>query len=74
MECGCEPRQLLHGLVIKNPLATAADARDLGLTPGSRGFLEKEMVTHCSVLAWRIPRTEEPGGPQPMRSQRVGHN
>ena len=30
---------------------------------------EKEMVTHSSVLAWRIPRTEEPGGLQPMRSQ-----
>ena len=36
--------------------------------------LEKEMATHSSILAWRIPRTEEPGGLQSMGSQRVGHN
>ena len=35
---------------------------------------EKEMATHSSILAWRIPWTEEPGGLQPMRSQRVGHD
>ena len=35
--------------------------------------LEKEMATHSNTLAWRIPWTEEPGGPQPMESQRVGH-
>ena len=34
--------------------------------------LEKGMVTYSSILAWRIPQTEEPGGLQPMRSQRVG--
>ena len=33
--------------------------------------LEKGMVTHCSILAWRIPWTEEPGGLQSMGSQRV---
>ena len=36
--------------------------------------LEKEMATHSSVLARRIPWTEEPGGLQPMGSPRVGHN
>ena len=36
--------------------------------------LEKEMATHSSILAWRIPRTEEPGGLQSMGSQRVEHN
>ena len=36
--------------------------------------LEKEMATHSSILAWRIPWTEEPGGPQSMGSQRVGHD
>ena len=36
--------------------------------------LEKEMATHSSILAWKIPRTEEPGGLQGMGSQRVGHN
>ena len=35
---------------------------------------KKEMATHSSVLAWRIPRMEEPGGPQFMGSQRVGHD
>ena len=32
------------------------------------------MATHSSILAWRIPWTEEPGGLQPMGSQRVGHD
>ena len=36
--------------------------------------LEKEMATHSSVLAWRIPWTEEPVGLQSTGSQRVGHN
>ena len=36
--------------------------------------LEKEMATHASVLAWRIPGTEEPGGLPSMGSQRVGHD
>ena len=36
--------------------------------------LEKEMATHSSVLAWRIPWTEQPGGLQSMGSQSVGHN
>ena len=36
--------------------------------------LEEEMATQSSILAWEIPWTEEPGGPQSMRSQRVRHN
>ena len=36
--------------------------------------LEKEMATHSSVLSWRIPGTEEPGGLLSMGSHRVGHN
>ena len=36
--------------------------------------LEKEMATHSSILAWRIPWTEKPGGLQSMRLQRVGHD
>ena len=35
--------------------------------------LEKEMATHSSILAWKIPWTEEPGGLQSTGSQRVGH-
>ena len=41
---------------------------------GQEDPLEKEMVTHSSILAWRIPWTEEPGGLQPMGSQRVRHD
>ena len=37
-------------------------------------LLEKEMATHSSTLAWKIPGTEEPGGLQSMGSQRVGHD
>ena len=36
--------------------------------------LEKEMTIHSSILAWKIPWTEEPGGLQSMVSQGVGHN
>ena len=38
------------------------------------GPLEEGMATHSSVLAWRIPWSEEPGGLQSMGSQRVGHD
>ena len=37
-------------------------------------IVEKEMATPSSILAWRIPWTEEPGGLQSMGSQRVGHD
>ena len=36
--------------------------------------LEKEMATHSSILVWRIPETEEPGGLPSMGSHRVGHD
>ena len=36
--------------------------------------MEKGMITHSSILAWRIPWTEEPGGLQSMESKRVRHN
>ena len=41
---------------------------------GWEDLLEKEMATHSSILAWKIPWTEEPGRLQSMGSQRVGHN
>ena len=41
---------------------------------GQEDHLEKEMATYSSVLAWRIPRTEEPGGLESMGSQRARHN
>jgi len=42
-----------------------------GGSQGQEDPLEKEMATHSSILAWRIPWTEEPGRPQSMGSQRV---
>ena len=41
---------------------------------GQEDLLEKGMATHSSILAWRIPWTEEPGGLQSLGSQRVGQN
>ena len=41
---------------------------------GQEDPLEKEMATHPSILAWRIPWTEEPGGLQSKGSQRVGYD
>ena len=45
---------------------SACSAGDLGLIPGWEDPLEKEMETHSSILAWRIPWTEEPGGLQSL--------
>ena len=41
---------------------------------GWEDTLEKEMAIHSTILAWRIPWTEEPGGLQSIRLQRVGHD
>ena len=57
---------------MKNSPANAADARDAGWIPGSGRYLEEEMATYSSILAWRLPWAEEPGGLQSMGSQ--GHD
>ena len=41
---------------------------------GQEDSLEKEMATHSSILAWKIPSTDEPGGLRSMGLQRVGHD
>jgi len=41
---------------------------------GQEDALEEGMATHSSILVWRIPWTEEPGGLQPVGSKRVGHD
>ena len=61
-------------LVVKNIPVNAGDVRDVGLIPGSGDPLEKGMGTHSSILAWRIPCTEELAGLQFMGSQRVRHD
>ena len=43
-------------------------------SPGREDLLEKEMATHSSILAWKIPWTEEPGRLQSIELQRVRHN
>ena len=53
---------------------SACKAGHLGSIPGSGRSLEKEMATHSSILAWRIPWTEEPRRLQFMGSQTVGHD
>ena len=58
------------GAVVKNLPANAGDAVSM---PGS-GHLEEEMVTPSSILAGKIPGTEQPGGLQFMGLQRVGHD
>ena len=45
-----------------------------GLVPEKKDPLEKGMASHSSILAWRIPWTEEPDGLQSMGSQSVGHD
>ena len=55
------------GSVVKNP---PANAGDVGSSLGWEDPLEREMVTHSSILAWEIPWTEEPGGLQSMGSQK----
>ena len=44
-----------------------------GSIPGSVRSLQNEMATHSSILAWKNPWTQEPGGPQSMGLQTVGH-
>ena len=61
--------------MIENLPANARDIREMQVqSPGREDPLEKGMATHSSILAWRIPWTEKPGGLQSMGSQRVGHD
>ena len=57
--------------VVKN---LPANARDAGLIPGARRSPGVEMSTHSSVPAWKSPWTEEPGGLQLMRPQKLRHD
>ena len=50
------------------------EVSDEGLIPGSKDPLEKEMATHSSILAWKIPWIEEPVRLQSMGLQRIGHD
>ena len=65
--------QWANNLSIYNAGDTRATG-DAGSIPGLGRPLEEGMATHSSVLAWRTPGTEEPGGLQSIGSQGVGHN
>ena len=56
---------------MKNPPAQVRHSGDMGSIPGQEDPLEEGMASHSSILAWRIPWTEEPGGLKPMWLQRV---
>ena len=60
--------------VVKNRPANAGDVRDVGSIPGSGRPPEGCVAADSSILAWRIPRGEEPGGLQSIGSQGVGHD
>ena len=60
--------------VVKNLPANSGDMRDGGSVPGLEDTMEEGMATHSSILAWRTPWTEEPGGLWSMGSQRVRHS
>ena len=61
---------LVAQIVKRLPTVQETQVRSLGWEDP----LEKEMATHSSTLAWKIPWTEEPGRLQSMGSQRVGHD
>ena len=50
---------------------STCNAGDMGSILGREDLLEKEMATYCSILAWKVPWTEEPGGLQSMQSQEL---
>ena len=62
------------GLVVKNPPAIQKTQETQVRSLGWEYPLEESMETHSSVLAWRIPWTEEPGELQSMGLQRVGYD
>ena len=68
------PRDFSGGSAVKNPPAVQELQEKRVQSLGREGPLEEEMATHSSILAWRIPWTEESGRLQSIGSQRVGHN
>ena len=67
-------RASLVAQLVKNWLPMQETQETCVLSLGREDPLEEGMATHSSILAWRIPRTEEPGGLQFTGSQRVRHN
>ena len=59
--------------MVKSPPVNARDVSDPNSVPGWEDPLEEDTAIPSSILTWRIPRTEEPGGLQSMGFQRVRH-
>ena len=72
--CSAEEAPLGASLVAQTVKNLSAMQETQVRSLGQEDPLEKGMATHSTILAWRIPWTEEPGGLQSMGSQRVGHN
>ena len=70
----CYESLIEASLVAQVVKASAYNVGDPGSIPGWRRSLEKEMATHSSILAWKIPWTEEPDRLQSMGLQRIGHD
>ena len=60
--------------MVNNPPAVQKRQETLVQSMGWEDLLEEGMATHFSILDWRIPWTEEPGGLESIGLQRVGHN
>ena len=65
---------ILGSSVVKNLPANAETQKMWVQSLGQEDPLEEEIATHSSILAWKIPRTEDPGGLWSTESQRVGHD
>ena len=71
----CARRASQVALVVKNLLANAGRLKETWIQSlGQEDPLEEDMATHSSILAWRIPWTEKPGGLQSIGSHTVGHD
>ena len=71
----CPPCLILRTSLVAQRVKHLPTMQETGVVSlGQEDPLEKEMATHSSILAWKIPWMEEPGGLQSMWSQRVGHD
>ena len=71
---GIDQRASQETLVVKNPPANAGDTGDINSISGLRRSPTVNNGNHCSILDWRIPRTEKPSELQSTGPQKVGHN
>ena len=70
----CGEKTKISGVQIREAHINNTAASSCLFSVAVHQIMEKEMATHSSILAWRIPWTEEPGGLQSTGSQRVGHD